>query len=520
MPILVNVDGLTPEGNGAVLRWSTGGGFLSGPTDAPANTVWEPRIIQAGNYERHLFTPGATFGSASIGQGEIVINDADGALDGLLDWALDGRRVEIRRGPRRGRYPEDFPLVQVGTLEGLESQGRNRWLLRLRDRRAEIADVLLNPETFAGTNSGPTGLEATESAGGGTNKPRPYGVVRNATLPWANTSLVVAQAAAAAPRPVSVTAVYDRGVSPVSGAGAPYSSLSDLTQTSAPAPGTWRVYPGSATEGTYVRDYTTPGGELTADLIEGASAADRYAARLAARILSEAGVATADILGAAELDAVTPWSAGWWTGTSPARAGDALDRLTASIHGAWLPDRQGRFQIVRLAAPAPPAALIIEPWMILKGDGALSRTVNALEGLPVWRVTVRYQRNWTPQDANTVLPAALDRKAWAALDYRTIVLSDEAVKRRHPLAREIVLDTALDAPDDARSLAEFLLQTYCVRRDLYTVDLPSDQALGADLGVSVELRVPRFDLRAGKLFRAIGLVEDLTRNRTTLTLWG
>lgn len=519
MPILINITGDDPSSGESVLRWSTGAGFVSSPTSSPANTRWQPRLIQAGNFERHLFRPGQTFGESSVGYGEVVVNNADRGLDPILEWAFDGRPLEIWRGPRTGEFPADFTLILRGTMEGVEVQDRRKLVFRLRDRRAEVSDRLLHSETYAGNNALPAGLEGAEGDIKGQYKPEPYGVVRNAALPICNTSKIIAQAARRAVQSIAVSATYDRGASLT--ADAAFSTLADVQDdTKAPVATHWKAYLGSANEGAYVRLGSTPNGEVTADITEGNAARDRYAARVMARMLTDAGMGVADVVGYAPLDSVAPWVVGHWTGNAEPKAGEALDRIAASIHGFWLPDRLGRVVIGRLDEPAGPPKLIIEPWMILNNGNALARTVNALEGIPVWRVTVRYQRNWTVQDKNSLAGVALADVLWRSQEYRSITVTDQSVKDRHPLAREITLDTALDAAVDAQSLADFMLRLYRVRRDIYEIGLPTEQSGLADLADAVMLRAPRFDLLAGKLFRVIGIAEDLARNRATLTLWG
>lgn len=526
MPYLIEATGYSDAAGGTVVyRWSNGTGYRSGPKDFPANQVWQPRIINPGTYERHCFGAGAIRGRSTVGYGEIVINNADGALDSLLDdVGFSGWPITIRRGPKGGRYPDDFPVVLTGTVAGVEFS-RRRITFRLRDRQAEVADKLLVTATYGGTNALPDGLDGTANDIKGRYKPQPWGVVRNVSLVWVNTSKLIAQAANTAVHSIAVSAVSDRGAAITSGG--TYASLTDLQNDAlAPSAGQYKAYLGSATEGVYVRFGSAPNGEPTATLTEGNSAADRTRGQIAKRILTGPG-GEVEVRGVDTLDRQTSAVAGIFAGPDGLKVGDALDQLLSD--GIWwLPARDGYFHLGLLEAPAGNPVAEFGKWNILGEGEALERVTGAGEGLPLHAVKAEHQRNWTPQDENALAGVALPEKLWRKLEYRVTdaVTADEVI-RKYPLLADtdpLTVRTLLDDLADAATERDRILARDRVRRDIYAFKVHSTEALAVDPADPdknlIRITLPRFDLGAGKLGRCIGMIEDLSRNVSTLYFWG
>ena len=103
------------------LRYATGAGHVTGPSETPANTIYDARVSQPVNVARHCFRPGATSGQSVVGFGELVLENGDGLLDDLASaYALDGRAITIRRGTIGAAYPAGFTTVFVGVMEQVE----------------------------------------------------------------------------------------------------------------------------------------------------------------------------------------------------------------------------------------------------------------------------------------------------------------------------------------------------------------------------------------------------------------
>ena len=56
-----------------LLTFATSGGFCSGPADTPANTYFDPSIVDPGNFSQFLVDSLVTDGASRVGYGVIVI---------------------------------------------------------------------------------------------------------------------------------------------------------------------------------------------------------------------------------------------------------------------------------------------------------------------------------------------------------------------------------------------------------------------------------------------------------------
>lgn len=265
---LVELTCYIPENGVQVLRFSSGSGYVSLPTDDPADTWYEPRVSQPGLFRQDMYAEGATSGFSRGGRGEIVLRNSDGELDGLIDYGFDGRPVVVREG--LASWPlSKFAVVITGTAE----QPEVSWddvVIRLRDRSAELA-VPVQPNRYVGNNVLPEGVEGTAELKGKA-KPRLFGVCNNVTPPCVNTSRLIYQVNDGPV--IAVSAVYDSGV-PLTPDTADYIDQAHM-ESQAPEPGTYRVWPG----GGYFRLGSTPAGLITCDARSVAGTLDFTASRL------------------------------------------------------------------------------------------------------------------------------------------------------------------------------------------------------------------------------------------------
>jgi hypothetical protein len=195
-------------GTTTTLRYSTGRGFVTGPAETPANTFYDPRILQPAVIRRDCFTAGASRGRSRVGYGDLVLLNGDGALDDLLTYGFDGRAITIRRGAEGAAYPSGFTTVLVGTILTAEFT-HDRITFKLRDRQAET-QVPLQANKYAGDNVLPDGLEGTADDLKGKPKPLCFGVVKNVAAVLVNISKLIYQVNDGAIN--SLDDVYDRGV--------------------------------------------------------------------------------------------------------------------------------------------------------------------------------------------------------------------------------------------------------------------------------------------------------------------
>lgn len=512
MACVIEIDAYTlPSGPVTTLRYSSGRGFTTRPTDTPGNVFIKPRLSQPLIARRDLFDRATTYGATGSNPGELRLINADGGLDSLLiGYAIAGRGLRAWIGTEGDPYPATWTQVLSGTVESVSAAG-NEVVIKLADRLAELDKPVL-PAAYLGDNALPAGLEGVAGDLKGQRKPRVLGQVFNISPPCVNTSRLIYQVSDQA---CSVSAVYDRGVALT--AGAAYATRADL-QATAPAAGQYRVYSGS--EGAYLRLGSSPAGTLTCD----AATSETRAAALAQSVLSGFGISPVSSADVAALNAANGAAVGMWVqGDTPVR--EVLDRLLGSI-GAWYGfDRAGALRMARLEVPggAPVAAIRDVTTLELLG------TADSDKGHPAWRVRLGYAVNGTPQSDSELggdktsasdPVGGLARRAWLAEATRTATAENAGIKTAWPLAPELEFETCLAGEPAASVEAARRLALY-TGRTLFQVRVPMSAALAAiEPGNCVTLQRARWGLSAGKLLRVIGVQVNFELNELTLRLWG
>ncbi|WP_353980934.1 hypothetical protein [Salinicola endophyticus] len=482
MTWLLTIEARDPDDRPCVLR------FSDGAYDAPDDTLYLPRIQQPGLYQAGLYA-GGVVGVERSGVGETTLINADGGLDHLADYAVDGRTVVLSLATDTG-----VTEILRGTAAGLGYQ-RQTLALTLRAPQA----LLQRPhpyQTYAGSNTLPEGVEGTADDIQGQPKPRLYGDVRNAQPVLVNSARLIYQVSSR--DDCQVDAVYDQGAALTRGAA--YDSLASL-QASAPAAGEWRAYRG------YLRLGAPPVGTLTCD----AQTAETSVAAVIAALCAEVAQ-PCDATALAGLGRVGLYV------TDSATTADLLDRLVTA-GGWWRLDAEGTLRAARLENPRTQtgdAPTTIHDHEIVnlerKATGASS------DGLPIWRVTLRADRLETTQ---TDLAGVVDdsRRARLGRQYREAIAERPEVLARHPLAGELTLDTCLRDLADAQAAAEAILDLVSVRRDRVTLEGRLRHHQPA-IGERVEVVTPRQGYAAGRTMLVLGQQINARSGRLTLELWG
>lgn len=192
---IVELDALDATDTPVTLRFASGD--YTGPGDVP----YRPRLRQPALFERTAQLGPLLPGIRGGGSGEIELINADGGLDDLADFAVDGRTLTL------SRVDQSVEAVLQATVEGLSFTG-NRVRLALRDPLA-VLDVPLASARYAGDNVLPDGVEGTDDIEG-TPKPRVLGSVVNARPVLVNSAKLIYQVHEGAD--CTITALRDRGV--------------------------------------------------------------------------------------------------------------------------------------------------------------------------------------------------------------------------------------------------------------------------------------------------------------------
>jgi hypothetical protein len=148
----------------------------------------EGRLIKPLLFTRHMFAEGQAYGEVSIAHGECVLQNADGGLDFLVNYALDAQLYELYRVDPDNTDTE--VLCERLNMESARLDRRHVTLL-LRDG-TYLFDRPLQPTKYAGNNVLPNGLEGGEELKG---KPKPicYGKNENETTYLVNSSRYIHQ---------------------------------------------------------------------------------------------------------------------------------------------------------------------------------------------------------------------------------------------------------------------------------------------------------------------------------------
>lgn len=479
------------------------------PTGGVANTWYDPRIQQPALMRRDCWSKGTTGGESTIGYGTLDLINSDGALDYLIDWGLDGRTITLLIGEVVQGGTPTWTTILSGTMAPPEVT-RSQVRLRLRDRQASL-DKPICTNTYSGTNALPNGLEGEATDIKGRRKPKVFGQVFNITPICVNTSRLIYQVNDGAI--VTVDAAYDRGGALTKGAD--YVSQADM-ETTAPAAGQYRVWPA----GGYFRLGSALTGQLTCDVTQGAAAANRTAAQIINTIATTSGGLTGGDISSADVTALDTAQSGviglYFQDESTCRTG--ID-LASNAVGAWFGfDRTGILRMQRFDVPSGSPVITLTEGEIIKID----RMNTDDGGVPAWKATLNYKRNWTTQESDIAGGVTAARKASISQQWRSVEASDSSVKTARLLAQEIVFESDLIDPTVAAAECTRRFNIYKVQRHRYEVRAAIDASAISliDLGVVVRAVLSRFGMGSGKDFRVIGYKIDLRLGVADLTLWG
>jgi hypothetical protein len=490
--------------------------YVTRPTDTPADTIYDGRIVDAGQMTRSMGVADGTHGSVSYGYLELAASD--GELDPWLRYGFDGRAFTLRAVGRHRALSTSTVLFK-GSFAGLDASDTiNGIRLRIRDRLAAL-DVPLLTERYAGTTiSGSDGIPLAEGDETLQDqiKPRIWGKVTNVSGRVVNRFRLLWQFSSL---PVAAIAVYD-GAAALTLAG-DYPTLAALVAATI-SPGFY----GTCLTAGIVRLGGSPVFAVTADVTEGDTASLRSAGQVVIRMLTAIGIPTADRDAATftALDAFNAAEVGIYL-DSETSALTAIQQVLDSIGGSILPTRLGVFQVFGFAVPSgTPVLTLTERDLVSGGAFGLSFSAqSSSDGLPVWGVNLTYGRVYRTMEASEMAGSVpLARRTYLGDATRTATAQNASVKTSHPLATEMSVDTLLTQQADAQAEATRRLALFSVQRDQITfpVTLDRPEVISLDLGQVVAVDFTRFGFTGGKLFRVIGREDDYSRHRASLTLWG
>lgn len=177
-------------------------GYTTNAIAKPASTYFEGRLDVPLRFERSVIGGGAIAGQASVGFGDIELNNSDGFYDNLTNsGAVDGRQITVKVGIDEFNY-SDFGVIFSGTSKGI-AVTENGLRLLVRDFGYKL-DNPIQSEFYSGAG----GIDGDVELKG---KPKPllFGKALNISPVLAYASGLLYQISSQPLR--SVDAVYDRG---------------------------------------------------------------------------------------------------------------------------------------------------------------------------------------------------------------------------------------------------------------------------------------------------------------------
>ncbi|WP_061930114.1 hypothetical protein [Aureimonas sp. AU22] len=511
MIILVEIDAVDETtGAAETLRFGSKP-YTTEPGDTPANAVFRSRLKDPGNFERHLFGEGRTYGSSEVGVGEVVLNNADGKLDGIERLALDGRAIRIWSVKRSNSPWASRETVLIGTMDLASFNGRDVQI-RLMDR-LELLREAIQPLAYLGTTIN-GGLTVAEG---------------NVDLKDVKKPMLFGRALSIAPVMVDQ---FDNVYQVASNALALIENVRDggvKLQASQDYPTLAALKAATVAAGQYatclalglLRTGLRPDGTLTLDAAEGATAADRSTARVSRRILGS--LVPVDEASFDALHAANPAECGLWISQGETTVLAAATTILASVGGWLLPDRFGVFVTGRLELPAGvPVTVLTRNRIIDRGEGfARLPTEDTGEGMAAKSLTVRFGRAYTTFSESDLKEVASDDafRTFAKEEWRQVKVEAPETAALHPRAIEMLFETCFVQEADARAEADRLLAIYRVTRRRFQIVQASQTVAHVEPGACVTLQVNRYGLDEGRLARVLGIAPTYGTNLTTLDVW-
>ncbi|MCK9621988.1 MAG: hypothetical protein M0R47_15820 [Methylobacter sp.] len=478
--------------------------FVTKPADTPANTAFEPRVLDAGSVGIHLYSDGKTGGRSQLEIGEVVLTGTDDFFDGWQIFGADGRNVIIRYGDDTSAYPSGFKTIFYGTMDGIEYTFDSA-VIRLKDKTYLLESPLITT-TYGGTNSLPNGIDGTADDIKGDVKPKFFGSIFNAEPVLVNTSKLIYQINNGNFNTVS--AVYVRG-NAVTYSGTNRANNSAM-QTTAPAAGT---YDTCSSEG-LIRLGTAPDGLVTMDVYRGATAANRTTAQIMSTIASNMGI-TAYAADVTALDAINSNVIGLYVNDTRS-ASDALDEVAQSIGAYYYFDHVGQFRMGQLTDPYVKSPVdYLYDYDMIDIKRVNSRDIN----IPAYRIVYNYLLNETVQTTDIAGAVTAARKSWLARKYRTVISEDTAVLTWYLTSKPYQVNSRLTVASEAATEAARLLALHSAGNCIIEVTIDIDR-FNYNLMDTISVTYNKLGLAGGPSFSLIGYTLSSSDNTAILSLWG
>ncbi len=499
-------------------------GWSTKPTDTPANTHIAGALADPGSIRSELFSGARLTGPVRPSFGQIVLNNADGALDVLMGYGMGGT-VTVRYGSVGDAYPSAWTTVFVAYAYALVVDF-NEVRVLLRDRLFLLEKPIVT-ETFAGFG----GLTGTGIA----TKKQQLVLGRPGLIPLVlidqakQIYWMQANGASARQWLFSDSAdyyVFDGGV-PLS-RGAPYATPEEGLSTE-PSPGEFRLFGlGAATDAHYESTgpvYVRLGSPPEFDLRAQAHGLLKNDATTRARPWT-----FVDLLNRAGITDVTPSSLA--PGSTLLTAGNRLIdadqtylEVMADVAGARFDafgfDRLDRFFMVNLQLGDEGADASVHTFTVHNAKDFRRQPVPGQES-PAWQVSVNAGMAWPSQIANSLTAEQADK--FQRERQQSFTGTADSVRKANPGAESVTMDVVgneFSTLDQRKAFVKRYFELFGARRDLISVTAPlTPETIAIDLHDKVTIDMPRLQCDGGRDFRVVMSDLNLRARTATFWLWG
>lgn len=516
-------------------------GFRTKPTDAPANELVEGRLENAGTFKRELFSGGKLIGAVRPAFGEIVLDNADGGLDGWFDYAISGARVVVRWGDEGNAYPSGYSIVYIAYAHSFLADF-DRVRIRLRDRM-QMLDKPVVTATFDGSG----GLEGTGVA----SKLKQLHIGTAGYFPPILIDEInqIYYLQESAVDDYLTLHVYEGGVELTQDS--EYSSSAQLLST-APASGRYRVWYGndelSPADGPFPGSY--PRGRGGPVFFRLGTPATKELRCIVAASTGNAGFYPNSFFAMLQRAGLESTEVAYTNGSILYLNGSLLDDGTTYLEALaneaiyeqmfFTVTRDDVFLCGRLSEPDAAAnyfsqnlldgtsagGLVTRDTFTFTVDNSWNIRRTPVEGMeaPAYQVNYSFGKTW-PCDCSSTAAADirnyLSRDPWWATYSGK---SDEAL-----LANPGAIAMSFESPARSSSGSAFAQSVFLTRffalfggrRDSITLTTAmTDETLAIELTDNALVQINRFGCDLGRIFRVVTILIDAARREITFGLWG
>lgn len=467
--ILVEVKNVMIQGVSSTLYLSNKP-FITSNSDTPSNTAYMPCIQSGITFSESIDLSGA----ASIGYGDIEINNTDGSKDSWLDYVWSNRDIDIYIGdPRWSR--DSFYRIFTGTIYDISSRDQSTLNIVMLNKLDKLNSPITE-ELIGGSGSNKDRV-----------KPLLFGECFN--IEPVNTDSV----------PNTLEYMVHNG---------PIEDIIEVRDNGVPV-----LFTKNLSQGKFNLS-RNPAGQITAS-VQGYKLASytNTIGDIIKTIVTAYGPANSRLT-LSDVDTTSLTQASQAAGIYCKDSENVLDTcqtLAASIGGSLIIDTNGKLKFVKIGTPD-----VTEKYSITSDDIEYHSISISDKPLVKGSIKLAYCKNWTPQTSSLAaglpsnhLPVFQDE--WYYINVSSSTVLSNYILSEQPSQEDTYLINGTEALTEANSrLTQWSSPKYIVTLVCFAHLLP------VELGDTVRIQHPRYNLDAGKNGIVISVDRDWLAGRVTI----